>query len=198
MTYDDYYEEISKEIWEHDEKILEEKMNKRDIKNGMKLKMKNGKICTSLLLNGKMFFRFRDSTNDIIAIDQYDDNLNCGVDRWTITSEVKHELIPILIELPKVFSVKNIKTGEICEAHHGDYGCYDVKEVKIEQHSYNSNECEGVIDSTLFDEKVVKYYIFNKYGENVQVNEIVLINSFNEKETLSYNSLCEHFEYIEH
>lgn len=172
-------------------------MNKDDIKEGMKLKMKNGSFCTSFLHKGNICFRFRDGTNDFVSLEQYDENLNCGFDGWSIVSEWTYNLIPASKDLPKSFKVKHIKTGKIYSAFYHDVASWDEVHTETVQRACNFNECEGRIDNTLFEDKVMHYYIYDKYGQKIPANDIVLVDELNNKDTLSYKSLCEIFEYVE-
>ncbi len=168
-------------------------MNKKEIKNGMKLKMKDGQFCTSELIGESMVFRFRDGTNQFISLNEYDDNLNCPIDNWSIVEEIHRELFPC--QLPNIFMAKNIKSGKVYKCSYDRSYC-DGYDVETTWETYNFNECEGVIDKNLYETKRERYYIINEYNEKVYVSDIVLIDDNGDKSTISRKNLLYGFEYI--
>lgn len=174
-------------------------MKKNDIVDGMKFRMENGQFCISELIADKMYFRFQDGTNELISLDQYNDNLKCLMKKWSIIMVCHYDLIPPLNELPVVFFVLEQLGGRIYEAHYLDKKCFDGYDEEIVLRSYNFNECEGILERRLFEETIKKYYINNKFGKKVYVDEdeIVLINEHGKKEVVSYQSLLDYFQYYQ-
>ena len=172
-------------------------MKKSDLIEGMFLKTKNESyLLVEKAKDKSLFFRFRDGSNSIIKLDQFDDNLKCGIDEWSIVRCEERKILPPLCDMPSKLSIKNIHTGEIYDAFNSGYKkkLCDGKDSKhIEHAPYYDQGSEGVSLSEGYSEWVDYYYI-NSLGkkEYIREDDFILIGS-NEKLLVTYRYLLNNF-----
>jgi len=169
-------------------------MKKEELKEGMILKTKGNGFLSVFSRNGNLFFRFEDGTNEWISLDQFDKNLNCGFISWSVVEEWHHKLLPSYDLLPMFFVAKHIYENENYNVFKSNEKLYDGVDKGVHKVSYNFNECEGHIDTTLYDEKYEHPFILDKHGEKKRVKNFILIDKNNKKETVDYEYLKSNFE----
>ena len=181
-------------------------MNKENLKSGMFLKTKNGQY---LQVEGddKLFFRFRDGTNNTIHLDQYDDELNCLYDAWSIVQIEDRNILPVLCNFPKTMTIRNInnnKKYKVYSKRNDQIKFADKKKTETITTRYSFNgevgskdgyytDYYGNVTSDWFNEDVDHYYI-NHNGKEIEIEEddFVLVNK-SEKLVVSYRYLLDNF-----
>jgi len=183
-------------------------MNKKDLKYGMFLQTKSKRyFFVDRMKNGDLCLRFRDGTNDIVELNQFDDKMICLFGDWTIEKIDNRNIVPPLCDLPEKFIVKNINNNKKYVAYSkmkNKINFADKKDRKIIRTKYcfnsevtpnsgYSRDAEGNIISDWFNE-VRDYYYIKQFGKMIEIQEgdIVLISE-KDKLVVSYNYLLNNF-----
>lgn len=182
-------------------------MRKEEVFPGMFLEREDGNYFGVEEKNGTIYFRFRDGSNDIVRLDQFDENLTHPIKGWSITKISNKKVIPPLCDCPETMMVRNTKNKKVYIAHKNTEEFSDGKDTETITTRYQFNgevgsksgfykDYEGNITSDWFDQEVDNFYI-KKNGKKIFIEEDdFILTSGIKKDILSYQYLLENYELV--
>lgn len=175
-------------------------MDKNQLQVGVNLLTKSGSVLTVSKRNNEIVFRFNDGSNQFVSLDEFDEDLHCNLDRWSVIKQLGANDIWNFEETMRrgVIYDKNKNKFNIFPFFEKFCDGYDtVYEKNVYYFQENGEAYDYKKEWEAADyEPVKKYYIIER-GVKTYSNRnlVILIDSSGEKHSASWRYIIDNFFY---